>query len=115
MRNAILPFLISLQVIQSGGSSSSSSSSGLSNTVCIDITNNDTCLERGTTAGFMRLYSTTNLTINTFAIKNGAGPEFGSIGWSGNIFYLGTRSGLNGGTARDIILAAEATAPNGIY
>src|SRR5882724_3414887 len=92
-----------------------SGSAGISDTFCLDIMNEDTCLQRGSTAGFIRLYSTTNQSTNTFAIKNGSGAEIGSIGWSGNNFRIGTIGGTSGGTARDTIIGSAAGASNGIY
>src|SRR5439155_4750453 len=90
-------------------------SSGVSDTFCVDTTNFDTCLSRGTAAGQMTLSSTTNSTTNTFRVKNGANAEVGAIGWTGNNFVVGTQGGTSGGTARDTILGSALGATNGIY
>src|SRR6266496_6346630 len=90
-------------------------SSGISDTFCSNSTDSDTCLTRGSSAGFLRLYSTTDSSTNTFAVKNGSGAEVGSIGWSGNNFRVGTIGGINGGTARDTIIGSALGASNGLY
>src|SRR6266702_5803811 len=96
--------------------SSGGGGGGVSDTFCVDTANDDTCLQRGSGAGFVRLYSITNSASNTFAIKNGSAAEFGSIGWDGsNSFVLGTQGGVNSGTARDTILGSAVGATNGIY
>ena len=47
-----------------------SGEAGVSDTFCVDVANEDTCLSR-TGAGFLTLSSTTNSSTNTFRIKNG--------------------------------------------
>ena len=89
-----------------------SGEAGISDTFCVDVANEDTCLSRSA-AGFLTLSSTTNSSTNTFRIKNGAATEVGAIGWTGNNFVIGTQGG--GGTARDTILGSAAGATNGIY
>jgi len=89
-------------------------SSGVSDTFCVDTANDDTCFQRGSSSGFIRLYSVDNSASNTFAIKNGSSAEFGAIGWSGNTFVIGTQGGVNSGTARDTVIGSAAGS-NGVY
>lgn len=73
----------------------------------------DTSLARGAGAGTLKLTSAT--TTNTFSVANGSNLETGAIGWSGNNFRVGTIGGVNGGTARDVVIGSALGASNGIY
>src|SRR6266516_3293116 len=102
--------VIHTQVVGTIVGNTISTSSLISTTACFDTSNNDTCLSRGSSAGFLSLSSTTNSSTNTLGIKNGAAAEIGSIGWSGNNFRVGTIGGVSGGTARDTIIGSAAGA-----
>jgi hypothetical protein len=80
--------------------------------ICLDSTNQDTCLVRDGAADTLALRRGTNAqTFNVYNTYTSAtNYERGFVGWGGNIFAVGTAKGSGGGTARNMSFYTDGTA-----